>query len=335
MRAATQTTYGAPTVLTLTEVETPTIAANEVLVEVHASAVTQGDRRLRAADFPGVGWLPGRLVAGLFRPRNAIPGTNFAGRVVAVGEGVTRFRVGDRVFGSCDHGAQAEYLAVAEDGPIARIAQGQADAEAAAMPYGAGTALVFLRDLAQVQPGQRVLILGAAGGVGRFAVQIAKHMGAEVTGVCGRGAELVRELGADRVIDYRREDWTREGARYDVIFDTTIYGYSFAKVRGSLTPTGRYLTLSLSVRALVDMAVSSLRGGPRAIFSVAFGSQALLDDVRALVEVGAIRVPIAQRFDLDAIAEAHAALERGGAPGAIVVEIATGDVVDLGVRRVA
>jgi len=321
MRAATNTEYGTPDVLRVTEVERPTPGPNEVLVEVHASAVTQGDRRLRAADFPGVSALFGRLLFGVFRPRHAIGGTMFAGRVAAVGPEVTRFAVGDDVFGSVDRGAYAEYVVVSADGAIAAKPAAIDHAEAAAIPYGAGTALTFLRDMAKVQPGERVLIVGATGGVGRMAVQVAKHLGAHVTAVGSRDGELVRALGADAFIDYTAEDFTARDERWDVIFDTTE-GDHFRGVRDSLTATGRYLSLYMTPRLLLQMAWTKLRGGPRAMTGVAMGSAEGTEDLRQLVETGAIRPVVARRFALNEIADAHGALEGSRLPGDVVVELA-------------
>lgn len=203
MLAATQRIYGAPNVLTLEHVEPPTPGPKDVLIKVHASAVTQGDRRLRASDFPALTWLPGRLMFGLFRPRTPVKGTQFAGRVVAIGSQVTQFVVGDDVFGATDDGAYAELLIAKEDSAMAKIPAGWDHAEAASIPYGGVTALVFLRQMAELSTGEHIAIVGASGGVGRVAVQIAKTLGAEVTAVCSRDHELLRSLGADHIIDRR------------------------------------------------------------------------------------------------------------------------------------
>jgi NADPH:quinone reductase-like Zn-dependent oxidoreductase len=160
------------------------VGPRDILIRVHASTVTQGDRRLRAADYPGITSLLGRVFTGVFRPRHRIGGSNFAGRVVNVGAEVNRFAVGDDVFGSTLHGAYAEYLAVREDSAVERMPESTGYAEAAVLPYGGGSALAFLRDLGRVQPGERVLIVGASGGVGRFAVQVARQLDAHVTAVC-------------------------------------------------------------------------------------------------------------------------------------------------------
>lgn len=323
MQAATNHHYGSPDVFELSELPRPTIGPRQILVEVRASDVTQGDRRLRAADFPGFTALFGRLMFGVFSPRNPVGGTMFAGQVVEVGAEVSRFAVGDDVFGTVMGGAYAEYLAVAEDEVLAKMPTNTTYAEAAALPYGAGTALVFLRDLAKVQPGERVLVVGASGGVGRMAVQMAHHLGAHVTGVASRDEDLVRSLGADEFLDHREEDFTKSGKSWDVIFDITE-GNHFRAFRASLSSVGRYLTLHMTVRVLFEMAVTAMRGGRRAIAGVAMGNAAQMDDVRALVEQGALRPVVAERYPLAEIAIAHASLERSRPRGSVVVEVPEG-----------
>ncbi len=320
MRAIKNDQYGAPPVLTLCQIERPAVGPKEILVRVHATTVTQGDRRLRAADYPGMSALFGRLFTGLFRPRHPVGGTNFAGRVVQVGAEVTRFSVGDDVFGSSMHGAYAEYIAVAEKGPVAQLPESLGYADAATLPYGGGTALVFLRDMARVQPGERVLIVGASGGVGRLAVGLAKHLGAHVTGVCSTDSKLVRELGADETIDYRSEDFTQLGIKWDVIFDTTE-GNHFRAFSRVLTASGRYLTLYVSLRVLLEMLLTKLRGGPRALCGVAMGDAQLLTDLGELADVGAVREPIAARFSLEQASAAHALLENEAPHGSIVLDV--------------
>jgi NADPH:quinone reductase-like Zn-dependent oxidoreductase len=319
MKAAVTPAYGPAQVLETHELPKPSIGAHDVLIEVRATPVTEGDRRLRSADFPSISALPGRLMIGVRRPKHRVQGTMFAGRVVAVGSAVTRYAAGDDVFGSTDHGAYAEYLAMPEDGAMAKMPSGLRYDEAASVPYGAVTALRFLRDLGGVKPGDHVLVVGASGGVGRFAVELAKHLGAEVTGVCSQASfELVRSLGADHVIDYASEDFTANGVRYDVIFD--IAGKSsFARCRDSLTENGRYLTLFVSVGILVQMALTSLFGGPQAKFGIAMGTHEDLEELRGLVERGVLRPVVASRFPLERIAEAHAEAENGRPHGSVVV----------------
>jgi NADPH:quinone reductase-like Zn-dependent oxidoreductase len=197
-------------------------------------------------------------------------------------------------------------------------------AEAAALPYGGGTALVFLRDLARVQPGERVLIVGASGGVGRFAVQVAKRLGANVTAVCSAdSAELVRSLGADDVIDYRTQNYLQHGARWDVVFNT-IEGDHFRAARQVLSEKGRYLTLYMTLRVLFEMLMSKLFGGPRALVGVAMGSAKLLSELRQLADEGALADVISRRFALEHAAAAHAFLEDARPHGSVVLDVIGG-----------
>ena len=322
MKAAITKNYGPANVIELREVPTPTISEDQVLVQVHASPVTAGDRRLRAADFPGMSAVPGRLMMGVFGPRNGLQGTMFAGRVVQIGTNVTEYAVGDDVFGSVDHGAYAEYLAVPQDGKMAKMPDGISYKQAASAPYGAVTALIFLRDLAQLERGQKVLVLGASGGVGRYAVQLAKYMGAEVTGVSSaRNARLVRSLGADHVIDYATQDFSKLGHRYDVIFDIADAS-SFEASRDSLTPNGRYLSLYISMGLLWQMVRTSNTDGKQAKFTVAMGSKQDMEAVRELLAEGVLKPVIAREFSIDRIVEAHAAADGGRIPGTVVVSMA-------------
>lgn len=319
MKAAITNRYGSPEVLEIRDLPPPDVGEHDVLVRVHATPVTAGDRRLRTADFPSISAVPGRLVIGVLRPRQRVQGTHFAGRVVAVGSAVTDYAVGDDVFGSTDHGAYAEYLSIPEGGAMARMPAGFGYDEAAAVPYGAVTALRFLRDLGEVKPGDKVLILGASGGVGRFAVQIAKHLGATVTAVCGRDAfDLVRRAGADQVIDYAAGSFAGNGSRYDVIFDVAGTS-SFGRSRASLEPDGRYLTLFVSLGVLLHMALSSMRRGPKAKFAVALGNRDDMQAVRALMEQGIVRPVIGRRYPLERIAEAHAEIDAGQRHASVMV----------------
>jgi NADPH:quinone reductase-like Zn-dependent oxidoreductase len=223
--------YGSPDVLKLETQDRPTIGAQELLVEVHATSVTTADWRFRAAWFPAGMGLLGRLMLGLRRPRNRSTGREFSGRIVAVGAEVTRFQIGDEVFGSNPGGVNAEFIAVPESAAVLPKPERLTHAEAAALPFGAITSVTFLREMAKIQPGERVLIAGASGGVGVYAVQVAKHLGAEVTAICSPGnAELVRSLGADHVIDYTTEDPRQMGRTWDVIVDP-VGKMSFADYR--------------------------------------------------------------------------------------------------------
>jgi NADPH:quinone reductase-like Zn-dependent oxidoreductase len=234
MKAIVQNNYGSPDVLSLAEVAQPVVKENEVLVRVKAASLNAGD----VFTLRGSPWLT-RLMVGFPRPKNHILGWDMAGVVEAVGHQVAKFKPGDEVFASCS-GALAEYVSVGED-KLAPKPANLTFEQAAAVPTAALTALLGLRDAGQLQPGQKVLINGASGGVGTFAVQIAKALGAEVTGVCSaRNVEMVRSLGADRVIDYTREDFAANGKRYDLILDN-VASRSFSDLRRALTPQGKII----------------------------------------------------------------------------------------------
>jgi NADPH:quinone reductase-like Zn-dependent oxidoreductase len=320
MRAAITPAFGGPELLELHDLPTPAIGPDEVRIRVRAAAVTEGDRRLRAADVPTAPPQRGRLFVGLFKPRRPVQGSIFAGRIEAVGANVTRWAPGQDVFGLSEgFGAYAEQLVVPAEGPMAAMPEGVSYTEAVAVPYGAGTALHFLTELARVQPGERVLVLGASGGVGRFAVQLARHLGAEVTGVAsGRNEALVRALGAHDFIDHRTQDFTALGRSWDVVFDIADAS-SFAHSRPVLTPQGRYLTLYMSVDAMVQMALTKLRGGPRALFAVAQDDAERLGAIRDLLAQGVIPPRVGPTFALEDIRAAHAAADARGQTGCIVV----------------
>jgi NADPH:quinone reductase-like Zn-dependent oxidoreductase len=313
MFAALTLQYGPADVLEVREVRRPEPAADEVLVEVFATPVTAGDRRLHAADFPGVlANIAGRLMMGVTRPRNPIQGSMFAGRIVATGAGVTRWRVGDDVFGSVDGGAYAQFLTVNTDGPIASIPKNASYKEAADVPYGAVTALRFLRDFVGVEAGDHVLIVGASGGVGRYAIQVAKTLGAQVTAVAGaRSQDLVGELGADHFVDYRSEDWRTNGGRYDVIFDIAD-ATSYIEARDSLTNTGCFATLFMTLDVIWHNAKASILGGPRAVCGVALGTAEDMQTLSEWLAEGRLRATPGTSFDLADIAQAHAFAEQRG-----------------------
>jgi len=334
MLAATQTTYGAPNVLIVEQVEPPTCGPTDVLIQVHAAAVTHGDRRLRASDFPALSWLPGRLMFGLFSPRTPVKGTQFAGRVVAVGEQVTRYSVGDDVFGGSGDGAYAEVMVLPEGATMARIPTGWGYTEAASMTYGGITALQFFRDMAGLQPGEHVAVIGASGGVGRQAVQIARALGAEVTAISSRDEDLLRSLGADHVVDRRTEDFTTHTGRYDIVFDTSGV-YSFTQTRSALTPTGRFVSVYMTARGLWEMAWNGARGGQRSICGVALGAQEHVEQLADWMAEGALRAVIEQIYPLEQIVAAHERLERGALSGDIIVECSPAHVTRLGTTRAA
>ena len=323
MKAIVYHTYGSPDVLRLEEVATPTPRDNEVLIRVHAAAVTTTDCAARK----GKPFLA-RLAFGPIRPKKPILGTEFAGEIAAVGRDVTRFSVGDQVFAASGtgFGAHAEYICVPEDGALARKPANLTLEEAAAVCEGGLTALPFLRDSGKIQSGRRVLINGASGAVGTAAVQLAKHFGAEVTGVCGaRNVDLVRSLGADEVIDYTTQDFTRIGQTYDVIFDA-VGKSSFRRCRRSLKQGGRYLTTVPTLAILPQMAWTSKVGSKRAMITFTGlrppGEKAKdLRFLAELVEAGELRPVIDRRYPLEQIAEAHGYVDTGHKRGSVVMTV--------------
>ena len=314
MRAAVYRRYGGPEAIRVEEVERPIPKPGEVLIKVVASSVVAADWRLRKAD-PFLT----RMVTGLVRPRRPmIPGMEFAGVVEALGEGVSRFSPGDAVFGtrSFEFGANAEYLSHVEVGAIARAPAGLPLEESAATMFGGVSALDFLQR-AGTKAGQKVLVYGASGSVGTAAVQLAKHLGASVTGVCSTpNLELVRQLGADAVIDYTRDDFTASGPAYDVVFDTV----GKAGVRRSLAavkPGGALISFSLAM-----MAGAGLWGhlaGKRVIGGVAQTAPDHAETFRQLIEAGAYRPVIDRRYPLSDIAAAHAYAESFRKRGNVLV----------------
>lgn len=331
MKAVTYTEYGSPDVLKLVEVAKPTPKANEILIKIQATTVNTGD--LWARNFKAISpsqfsmplplWFISRLVFGVNKPKINILGAELAGEVVAVGDKVTRFKIGDPVFGyrGPAFGGNAEYLAMPESGLVALKPTNMTFAEAATVPYGAMTALNLLRKV-NLQPGQTILINGASGGIGSYAVQLAKSYGAEVTGVCSTPRlELVKTLGADHVIDYTKEDFTKNGQRYDVIFD--ILGRSsFAGVKNSLTAEGRYLLASFKTPQLLQMLMTARTSGPKVICALSSESLTDLLHIKDLVEAGQLKALIDRCFPLAQVAEAHRYVEAGQKKGSVVITVA-------------
>jgi NADPH:quinone reductase-like Zn-dependent oxidoreductase len=268
-------------------------------------------------------WLITKLFFGIRKPKITILGSEFAGEVEAVGKDVKSFKQGDQVFGypGQSMGAYAEYLCMPEDGVLAIKPTNMTYEEAAVVPYGAIMALNLLRDKGNIQSGQKVLINGASGGIGSAAVQLAKYFGAEVTGVCSTPRlELVKSLGADKVIDYTKEDFTQSGETYDLIFD--ILGKSsFSRCRSSLSQNGRYLLASFKMRQLFQMLWTSMIGSKRVICAIAPGSTEDLVSVKELIETGKIKAAIDRRYPLEQTAEAHSYVEKGLKKGHIVIAV--------------
>jgi NADPH:quinone reductase-like Zn-dependent oxidoreductase len=267
-------------------------------------------------------WLLAKISFGLNQPRTTILGSEFAGQIEAVGKDVKRFKPGDQVFGYLGQsmGAYAEYLCLSEDGVLAIKPSTMTYEEAAVVPYGAIMALYLLRKV-NVHSGQKILINGASGGIGSAAVQIAKYFGAEVTGVCGTPRlEFVKSLGADKVIDYTREDFTQSGEVYDLIFDVLGKG-SFSRSKNSLTQNGRYLLASFKMKQLFQMLWTSMIGGRKVICAIAPGSVEDLNAVKELIEAGKIKAVIDRRFSMEQTAEAHRYVEEGHKKGCVVISL--------------
>lgn len=323
MKAAIQTAYGAPDVVVIRDVPKPSPGPGQVLVRIMATTVTSGDSRLRAFRVPAGFWLPARLVLGITRPRKAVLGSEFAGIVETTGPGVTRFKVGDRVFGMHVFDVHAEYKLVPETAAITTLPKGLDFHEAAAVPFGALTALHFMR-LGQIGPGQTVLVNGASGAVGAYAVQLARHLGARVVAVCSaRNADLLRELGADTVIDYRREDFSRNGTRYDVIIDT-VDTVSMAQFRRATTPSGKLLAVNGGPGMFLRAAIAPLLGARRIVAGVARERREDLEFLKGLLEAGALRPVIDRRMPFAEIVAAHALVDGGHKRGAVVLDLAAG-----------
>jgi NADPH:quinone reductase-like Zn-dependent oxidoreductase len=324
MQAVVYENYGPPEMLRLVDVAKPTPGDDELLVKVHATTVTTGDCNLRNFVFVPNGFgLISRLMFGFNAPKTKILGLEFAGEVEAVGANVTLFKPGDAVFGidSKRLGAYAEYKCIPEGAGVLAKPANLTFEQAAAIPNGALTALVFLRNLARLQAGQTILIIGASGSVGSAAVQLAKHYGAVVTGVCsGANVELVRSLGADSVIDYTQTDFTTQGKTYDVIFDT-VGKSSFTQSRPSLAPKGCYLAGAGGIGEFGQMAWTSLFGSHKVLAGQGSERKEDLAYIRELAEADSLKPVIDRSYPLQQIAEAHRYVDTGRKKGNVVITV--------------
>ncbi len=320
MKAAVYRRYGPPDVVRIEDVPTPVAKANEVLVKVRAATVSAGDSRLRSARVPpGFGLLM-RLGFGILGPRKPILGWDFAGEVADVGTSVSRFNPGDRVFGA-HMGSHAEYVVVSESGSVASIPRSLTFEEVTTLVFGGMTSLFYLRDKAKIQPGERALINGASGAVGTAAVQLARHFGARVTGVCSAGnGELVRSLGAERVIDYTKQDFVQTGETYDIILDT-VGNCTFTRCERALSPGGRLLLVVASLGQILGSTLRPSRAGRQVLTGVSVTRTEDLRFLGSLAESGALTPVIDRTYPLERIADAHAHVDTGRKRGSVVLTL--------------
>ena len=325
MRAIIWTKYGPPDVLQLKEITKPTPKEREVLIRIYATTVTTADCELRSLNVPLALKIPIMIYLGLLKPRISIPGQELAGVIESVGKDVTRFRKGDQVFAWTGFrlGAYAEYNCLPEDGYVTIKPSNMTYEEAAALSIGGLEAAHFLRR-GNIQSGQKVLINGAGGSIGTFAIQIAKYFGADVTGVDStEKLDILRSIGADQVIDYTHEDFTRRGEFYDVIFDV-IGKSSFSRSIKSLKPNGRYLLGNPGLSHQVRAQWTSMPDNKKVISWASRAASEVTEDLKflkGLIETGKIKTVIDKRYKLEEIAEAHRYVDSGQKKGNVVISV--------------
>jgi NADPH:quinone reductase-like Zn-dependent oxidoreductase len=324
MKAIVHTKYGPPDELQLKEVEKPVPKDNEVLIKIQATTVTTSDCNARNFTFvPESFMFFARIMFGFKKPKLNILGIDLTGEIEAVGKEVKLFKKGDQVFGSpgTKMGCHAEYSCVPEDGALAIKPADMRWEEAAAISLAGNTALFFIRDLAKIQAGQKILIHGASGAIGTFAVQLAKYYGAEVTGVCSAAnAEMVKSLGADKVIDYTKEDFSKSDDRYDFVFDV-VGKTTFSECKDLLKQKGIYLENMLELRDILTMMWTSIIGGKKIMGGVSKESTENLKFLLELIESGKLKPVIDRSFPLEKTAEAFRYVEKGHKKGNVVIII--------------
>lgn len=302
MRAIICTKYGSPDVLQLKDIAKPSPKDHEIQIKIHATTVTSGDCRVRGSDVPFLYWVPMRLFLGFRKPRNSVLGVELAGEVTAIGKEVMQFKLGDQVYAinGLSFGAHAQYICLSEEDPVALKPLNATYEEAAAIPFGGTTALYFLRK-GNIKRGMKVLIYGASGAVGTAAVQLAKYFGAEVTGVCSTtNVEFAKSLGAEHVIDYMKEDFTKTSQRYDLILDA-VGKVSKSQCRPLLAPNGTYVTVEGQGIARVTAKDLML--------------------LKELMEAGKMQAVIDRRYALEQIQEAYRYVETGRKRGNVVITV--------------
>ncbi|VAW15026.1 hypothetical protein MNBD_ALPHA11-1143 [hydrothermal vent metagenome] len=323
MQTVVYNTYGGPEVLQIKETQAPTPKNNEVLIKIYASTVSSGDWRARSLELPPGFGVIGRLVFGVFGPRQPVLGSDLAGEIVEIGKEVTKFGVGDHViaYASSSFGCHAEFKTMPQNGAIALKPSNLSFEEAAGIPFGGITALEFLKDMGNIQRGESVLVVGASGATGSSAVQLAAYFGAHVSAVCsGANRELVMSLGAEHVIDYQKEDFTKNGKTYDIIIDTT--GTSpWQRAKNSLTPTGRLLVVSGSLKDMLQAAFVSRKHGKKLISGVSIGSPEKLKFLVDLAREGNFKPLIDRVYPFERAVKAHAYVDSGRKKGSVVLRI--------------
>ncbi|MFZ0455535.1 MAG: NAD(P)-dependent alcohol dehydrogenase [Ignavibacteriaceae bacterium] len=320
MKAVVYAKYGSPDVLEIKEIEKPVPKDKEVLIKIYATTVTAVDSIFRQGN-----QFFARLATGVTKPKKQIPGAEFSGEIEGVGKDVKLFKAGDYVFGAYE-GTHCEYICIPEDSAVAVKPTNIDFNEAAAVPYGTLTALPFLRDNGRIKKDQKALIIGASGAVGSYAVQFGKYFGAEVTGVCSTSnLEMVKSIGADKVIDYTKENFIKNGEKYDIIFDT-VGKNSFADCKNSLLKNGIFLTAVISTAILLQMLWTSKIGTKKA--QIAFTGLRSAGDkakdlglIKELIESGKINAVIDKTFSLEQIAEAHSYVDKGHKKGNVVITV--------------
>lgn len=330
MKAIVYREYGGPEVLKLEELEKPSPKDDEVLVKIFATNVNFGDLFIRKFNeitpkkfnMPFIFWLPTKILLGINKPKINIVGSEYSGVIESIGKDVNNFKVGEEVFGyrSMKMGANAEFISVPAKGLIINKPKNVTFDEAATFPYGALTALNLLRK-AEIKPGQKILINGASGSIGSHSVQLAKHYGAEVTGVCGtERMKFVKSIGANKVIDYTKEDFTKNGETYDVIFD--ILGRTkFKYCKNSLTENGKYLLASFKMKQLTQMIWTKIFSSKKVICAMSSENYDDLVAVKSLIERGVFKAIIDKTFPLEETSKAHEYIESGKKKAQIVITV--------------
>jgi NADPH2:quinone reductase len=320
MKAMIYKKFGTPDVLFPSVLSKPEPNKNEVLIRVIATTVTAADCIMRRGDT-----LLSRIMLGLNGPRKKyqILGLELSGRIESIGKGVSRFSVGDDVFAfrGFGTGCYAEYKCMSENGSVSLKPGNMSFAEAASVVDGATTALFFLKEKARLQKGQHILINGASGSIGTFAVQLAKYFGAEVTGVCStKNMDYVKSLGADKVIDYTKQDFAKTGDTYDVIFDT-VGKSSFSICKPALENAGKYVVTVMTLKRIIQSILSRFSGNKKLIFAMSVNKSEELEYIRDLIEKGHLKTYIDRQYPFQELPDAHAYVDKGHKKGNVVIEI--------------